>query len=124
MPVTTLPQAPDPKCQHEDVAPPYVPVLLLNREGVIECLTTAARQLLEYHAGQPMELSFLSHVHQHNLYRAMRDLEEMTLHGRQKASWLLRLYTGRKRWRWYEAVAERRLRRSGEVAVVVRLKTL
>lgn len=120
----SLSQQPDPTCQREDVAPPYLPVLLLNREGLIECLTTAARQLLEYRPGQRMKLPFLSHVHQRNLYRAMRDLEEMILHGRQKASWLLRLYTGQAHWRWYEAVAERRLRRSGELAIAVQLKPL
>lgn len=119
-----LPQQPDATCQHEDVAPPYVPMLLLNEEGLIEHLTTAARHLLEYRPGQRMELPFLSHVHQQHLYRAMRDLEEMILHGRRKASWMLRLHTGRNRWRWYEAVAERCLQDSGAVAVAVRLKAL
>lgn len=124
MQAMTLPHQPDPTCQREDVAPPYVPMLLLNQEGLIECLTTAAHRLLEYRPGQRVKLPFLSHVHQQNLYRAMRDLEEIILHGRRKASWMLRLYTGRNRWRWYEAVAERRLQRSGEIAVAVRLKAL
>lgn len=124
MQTMSLPQQPDPTCQLEDVAPPYAPVLLLNQEGLIECVTTAARHLLEYRPGQQIKLPFLSHVHRRNLYRAMRDLEEMILHGRRKASWLLRLHTGRGRWRWYEAAAERRPLSSGDVGIAVRLKAL
>lgn len=123
METMVLPQEPDFACQQEDVAP-HVPVLVLNRKSLIECLTTAARQVLEYRPGQPMKRPFLSHVHRRNLYRIMQDLEEMVVHGRQKASWLVRLYTGRERWRWYEAVAERRIQPSGEVTILVRLKTL
>lgn len=120
----TISNQPDSKCEYQEGMAQYIPVLVLNREGFIECLTTAARQLMEYRPGQRIQLPFLSHVHRRNMYRIMRDLEEMILHGRRKASWLLRLKTGQERWRWYKAMAERRPQGSSENAITVLLKPL
>lgn len=115
---------PDPQCDDLDGAKPDRPLLVVNTEGLIECITTAARQLLEYRPGQYIKLPFLSHVHQKNMYRVMRDLEEMLIYERFRTAWLLRLQTGRGRWRWYQAIAERRSQRSGSGAVAIRLKAL
>ena len=120
----TIPPQPDPQCEYFADAAPYVPAVAINQKGLIECLTVAARKLLEYKPDQHIERPFLSHIHRRNMYRIVRDLEEMMLYGRERASWLLRLRTGRARWRWYKAEAERRSQPSEASAINVRLKML
>ena len=39
----------------------------------------------------------------------MRDVADMVCYGKKNASWLLRLRTGRGRWRWYKAEATNHL---------------
>lgn len=82
---------------------PYRPVLILNDEGTLVEVTSTARRLLEYRADEPMKPCFFTHVHGKNLYRVMRDVADMVCHGKKSASWLLRMRTGRGRWRWYQA---------------------
>ena len=91
--------------QKSSVAP-HLPVLFLDRHGTIESLTDGARRLLEYSSDAALDPCFFSHVHRSNQHRVMRDLADMVCRGKQRAQWLLRLRTGKKRWRWYRASVE------------------
>lgn len=93
--------------QHDEIE--HRPVIVLDREGTIQSLTKAARQLLEYGADAHVETCFFSHVHKRNMRRVMRDLAHMVCQGKQRAQWLLRLRTGNRRWRWYRASVENNL---------------
>jgi hypothetical protein len=55
--------------------------------------------------------------------RVMRDLADMVSRGKQSARWLLRLWTGNDRWRWYRASVQNNLGRQ-EDHVRVRLRSL
>lgn len=107
----------------EDLASPYAPVLVLGPEGFIKHATDAARRLLQYSPDQDFDDYFFTHVHGKNLHRVMRDLAAMVKHGSERASWLLRLRTGRGRWRWYRAEAINHLSLATP-AVTVRLSDL
>ncbi len=85
------------------ISNPHAPVLILNDEGTIAHVTLSARRLLEYSEQQTVDPCFFSHVHGKNLYRVMRDVADMVCHGKESGTWLLRLRTGRGRWRWYKA---------------------
>lgn len=101
----------------------HLPVLTLDREGTLTSLTDAARRVLEHGADAPLDPCFFSHVHASNQYRVMRDLADMVCRGKQRAQWLLRLRTGKKRWRWYRATAENDLGPEG-TGIRVRLRPL
>jgi hypothetical protein len=96
---------------------------VLGPEGFVKHVTDAARRLLQYGPDQPFDDYFFTHVHGKNLHRVMRDLAAMVKRGSERASWLLRLRTGRDRWRWYRAEAINRLS-LGTPAVTVRLSDL
>lgn len=83
----------------------YRPVLTIDEEGTLIDATPTARRLLEYTSDDQLKTCFFTHVHGKNLYRVMRDVADMVCHGKKSASWLLRLRTGRGRWRWYQAEA-------------------
>jgi len=85
------------------------PQLILNAEGMIQQLNEAARRLLEYPPDRVVRPSFFSHVHQKNLYQVMRDVADMVCYGKSQATWLLRLRTGKDRWRWYRVSVDNRL---------------
>ncbi|PSR00136.1 MAG: hypothetical protein BRD48_02050 [Bacteroidetes bacterium QS_9_68_14] len=108
---------------YEDLTSPYAPVLVLGPEGYIKHATNAARRLLQYSADQEFDDYFFTHVHGENLHRVMRDLAAMVKHRSERASWLLRMRTGRGRWRWYRAEAINRLSLTTP-AVTVRLSNL
>jgi PAS domain-containing protein len=86
-----------------------LPTLVLDARGTIQVLTPAARRLLDYQPGQPIKPSFFSHVHAKDLYRVLRDVAEMTFHGKQGASWRLRLRTGDGGWHWFSATVDNQL---------------
>lgn len=79
------------------------PLLLLTPDGTIRQATPAARRLLEYGSADRLQPNFYSLVHRRNLGQVLRDVKYMTEYGKQRASWLLRLWTGHRRWRWYKA---------------------
>lgn len=93
----------------EDLVNPYAPMLVLSPDGHVKHMTSAARRLLQYGPDQEFDAYFFTHVHGKNLHRVMRDLAAMVKRGSEQASWLLRLRTGRDRWRWYRAEAINRL---------------
>lgn len=108
---------PPPAAQH-------LPILLLNREGTITSLTEAAKRVLEYPAeADTLDPCFFSHVHASNQHRLMRDLADMVCRGKQRAQWLLRLRTGKDRWRWYRTIAKNDLGPDG-TGIRVRLRPL
>lgn len=90
----------------------FRPQLLLDAEGSITDLTPAARRLLEYQNDAPVERCFFSHVHQKNLFQVMRDVAQMVTTGLPRASWLLRLRTGRRRYQWFKMEVRNRLHQS------------
>ena len=96
-------------------------VLVLDAGGAIQNLTPAARRLLGYHPEQPYKPSFFSHVHTKDLYRVMRDVAEMSFHGRRQADWKLRLRTGAGRWHWFSATVGNQLDQP-ERAIFIRLE--
>jgi PAS domain-containing protein len=98
---------------------PHIAALVLDADGTIQHLSRAARTLLEYKPSDTVDCCFFTHVHGHNLHRVMQDLAHMVHDRKQKASWLLRLRTGRGRWQWYRAQVRRR--EDEAVRVVVKL---
>jgi PAS domain-containing protein len=103
----------------QGVADLDVLLLVLDEEGNIRQLTPALRRALEYDADDPIQPSFFSHVHPKNLYRVMRDTAEMVACGKHGASWLLRLKTGRNRWRWFSATVRNKLSEPAASIVIV-----
>ena len=99
---------------------PHTSALVLDAEMRIQHLTLPARRLLEYNPAQAPAHSFLHHVHDKNLFQVMRDVADMVCHGKAKASWMLRLRTGRGRWRWYKASAHNHLPHSAAIVVDLR----
>lgn len=81
------------------------PALVLNAHGEIETLTPLARRLLDFGPNQRIQPSFFSHLSGKNLNQVMCDLADMVCGRKPRAQWLLRLRTGRGRWRWFQAVA-------------------
>jgi len=97
------------------------PVLTLDREGTIQSLTKSACRVLEYKSEEQVVNCFFSHVHRRNMQRVMRDLADMVCRGKQRTRWLLRLWTGNDRWRWYRAeVRSRRQNRKERILVHLR----
>ena len=88
---------------------PHVPVLAMDGEGLIQHVTPAARRLLEYGRDESIAQCFFSHVHSRNMYQVMRDVADMVCYGKPRASWLIRLKTGRGRWSWFRASVTNRL---------------
>lgn len=88
-----------------------IPWLGLDREGTIQHVSRAGRYVLEYSSDTSLDRSFFSYVHERNVDRVMRDLAQMVHHQKQTARWLLRLWTGAERWRWYRASVRNRLHR-------------
>lgn len=97
-----------------------IPQLLLDREADIQHMSAAARRMLNYSTDETPEPNFFSFVHRQNLHRVMRDLAHMVSHGMQRAQWLLRLRTGKDRWRWYRATVRNKLRSDDAIQVQLR----
>jgi len=91
--------------QQQETLDPRLPMLLLNADGDIQHITSAARMLLEYPDRQPLDPCFFTHVHSRNLQQVWHDLAAMARQRKQQASWLLRLRTGRGHWRWFQVRA-------------------
>ncbi len=87
-------------------APAYV---CLSADGTISDVGNGTRRLLEYGDNEAMDPCFFTHVHQRNLYQVMRDVAEMVTQGKPRASWLVRLRTGRARWTWVRATVQNHL---------------
>lgn len=87
-------------------APTYV---CLAPDGTISEVGTGTRHLLEYDEHETLDPCFFTHVHQRNLYQVMRDVAEMVTLGKPRASWLVRLRTGRQRWTWVRATVQNHL---------------
>lgn len=97
-----------------------VPVLTLDAEGNVQHLSPAARRLLEYGPEAKVDECFFTHVHGKNLYRVMQDIAHMVCFRLEKTSWLLRMQTGRGRYRWYKATVHNRLDApAGHIAVML-----
>lgn len=96
------------------------PVVVIDDEGTIQHISKAARRLLEYPPDADIDPCFFAHVHGKNLYRVMQDVAHMVCYGQQQTTWLLRLRTGRGRWRWYRATAEPE-RQDGRKHIIIRL---
>lgn len=77
--------------------------MVLDAEGTIQHITPAARRLLEYRHDDELPPCFFSHVHGRNMYQVMRDIADMVCYGKPKASWMLRMRTGRGHWQWVRA---------------------
>lgn len=87
-------------------SPVYVCV---SADGTIADVGEGARRLLEYEENDVLDPCFFTHVHQRNLYQVMRDVAEMVTLGKPRASWIVRLRTGRHRWTWVRATVQNRL---------------
>ena len=92
--------------EHEEA---HEAVLVLDAGGQIQALTPEARRLLDYRPEQTIPPSFFAHVHTKGLYRVIRDVAEMTFHGRQQAFWKVQLRTGQGHWRWVDATVRNHL---------------
>ncbi len=85
------------------------PLITLDPEGTIVDATPVALRLLEHRERRGLGTCFFSHVHGKNLHQVMRDVADMVYLGKSTASWLLRLRTGKGRWRWYKVSARHRI---------------
>lgn len=94
-----------------------LPLLVLDREGVIVRMNEQARTVMEDEEGPSRNPNFLSRVHGQNLRRVFRDLARMVQNEMQRARWLLRLEAGSGRWRWYRAEVLNRLETDGTIRV-------
>lgn len=129
MPSSSSTHGPDPKIfpsdrkrfQHE--FNPLLPVLILDEDGHLRHMTPAARHLLEMPEAQAPPSMFFHLIHPGHLYPVMRDVTEMVLHGRKKASWMLRLRSGRRMWKWVRITAHNHLNEPEE-AIVLHLREL
>jgi len=83
----------------------HAPVLFVDERGLIHEATAAAARLLEYPASAKLGPCFYSLVNRRNMAQVTRDVQDMIKRRKSKAQWLLRLWTGRNRWRWYKASA-------------------
>lgn len=95
----------------------YSPSVVLSADGSIQQISPSAMHLLEYRSGQKMDRSFFAHVHGKNLYQVMRDVADMVCYGKSQATWLLRLRTGKDRWRWYKASVMNRLEEEDAIQI-------
>ena len=84
-------------------------MLVLEEDGSIRHMSSAARSLLEHAPEAPLPRFFFSHVHARSQSRVMRDVADMVRRGLKQTTWLLRLRTGRARWRWFKASVDNRL---------------
>lgn len=93
----------------QDGVDTHSPAIVLDAEGTIRHITPAARRLLEYRHDEDLLPCFFSHVHGRNMYQVMRDVADMVCYGKPRASWLLRMRTGRGRWQWVRATVSNQL---------------
>jgi PAS domain-containing protein len=96
-------------------APTSDPHVVLDADGRIQHLNTAARRALDYLPDESYDPNFFAHVHGRNLRRVMRDLARMVRHDLRRARWLVRLQTGADRWRWFRVRVSNRLAEAGEI---------
>lgn len=104
-------------------AKPHLPVIVLNGEGTIEEMSPTARRMLEYGKDDHVPPSFFSHVHGRNIYQVMRDVADIVCYGKPRASWLLRLRTGRGRWQWFRTSVTPHFQ-DGDLAIHIHLSDL
>jgi PAS domain-containing protein len=100
-----------------------IPAMTIDAEGTIQHISLAARRLLEYPKEAEIDECFFTHVHGKNLYRVMQDIAHMVCFRLKQASWLLRMRTGRGRYRWYKATVKNRLNDAVE-RIVIKLETV
>ena len=67
--------------------------------------------------------SFFHLVHPGNPYPVMRDVADMVCYGKEKASWMVRLRTGRGAWQWFKVQAHNLLD-GPEAAILLHLREL
>lgn len=82
------------------------PVCHIDDKGNILNISHAARRVLEYGSNDDVGPNFFSLVNRRNLAQVLRDIEDISRRCKSKASWLLRLWTGKGRWRWYKATVQ------------------
>ncbi len=88
---------------------PGMATIVLGADGTVQSLSAPARQILEYGKDQLVEHSFFSMIHGRQLYQVMRDVADMVCHGKNRATWLVRLRTKKGRWKWFKADVFNRL---------------
>lgn len=82
---------------HEDQA-----ILVLDEAGDIQHISRTARRLLDLGSSTITGGSFFDRVHPDHLNRVKWDLVQMTIRGKQRVTWLLRLKTGLGPWQWFK----------------------
>jgi len=85
---------------HEEKA-----ILVLDEAAQIQYISRVARRLLDLGSTSLDGVSFFDCVHPDHLNRVKWDLVQMTIRGKQRVSWLLRLRTGLGSWRWFKLKA-------------------
>lgn len=85
---------------HEEQA-----ILVLDEAAEIQHISRVARRLLDLGSTPLDGGSFFERVHPDHLNRVKWDLVQMTIRGKQRVSWLLRLKTGLGPWQWFKLQA-------------------
>lgn len=85
---------------HEEQA-----ILVLDEAAQIRYISRVARRLLDLGSTPLDGGSFFDRVHPDHLNRVKWDPVQMTIRGKQRVSWLLRLKTGLGSWRWFKLQA-------------------
>jgi len=99
---------------HEDQA-----ILVLDEDGDIQHISRTARRLLDLGSGTITGGSFFDRVHPDHLNRVKWDLVQMTIRGKQRVSWLLRLKTGLGPWQWFKLQAINSLGETARKGIVL-----
>ena len=85
---------------HEEQA-----ILVLDETAQIQHISRAARRLLDLGSTPLDSDSFFDRVHPDHLNCVKWDLVQMTIRGKPRVSWLLRLKTNLGPWRWFKLKA-------------------
>jgi len=101
---------------HEEQA-----ILVLDEAAEIQHISRVARRLLDLGSTPLDGGSFFERVHPDHLNRVKWDLVQMTIRGKQRVSWLLRLKTGLGPWQWFKVEAENRIGGNDPSGIVLRL---
>lgn len=99
---------------------PALATIVLGADGGVKSVSNSARHLLEFGPREPIGISFFSMIHGRQLYQVMRDVADMVCHGKNRATWLVRLRTDKGRWKWFKADVFNRLEQAdGSLDIVL-----
>jgi hypothetical protein len=95
--------------------------IVLDEEGMIQKVSDEASALLDVDPQSLIGERFFNHVHSQERAEVLRDLAEIVVLDKQRATWLLRLKTSPGPWQWFKVEAENQLGGDDPSGIVLRL---